>query len=75
MKKVKSFILTGMITMVMLTLYSPTNAVASGPLETYADCVESCINKYEPWTLRRSLCGGDCYIGLIGDALDVINPF
>jgi hypothetical protein len=74
MKKVKSFILTGIITMVMLTMYSPTNAVA-GPFETYLDCVDVCVTKYEAWTLRRTACGADCYVNLVRDVVKELSPF
>jgi hypothetical protein len=74
MKKIKKLIITGFVTMMMLTLYSPTDAVASGPLESYADCAKVCINKYESWTLRRTLCAADCFMKLIGDATRTVLP-
>lgn len=74
MKKFKKFIITGFVTMVMLALYSPTNAIASGPAESYLDCAEGCIEKYGKWTLRRTACATDCYVGLIGDVLKSLNP-
>lgn len=74
MKKFKKIIITGFVTMMMLALYSPTNAIASGPGETYLDCVDVCIAKYGKWTIRRSVCAFDCYVGFIGDVFEVLNP-
>lgn len=74
MKKFKRFIITGFVTMMMLALYSPTNAIASGPAESFLDCVEGCVEKYDKWTLRRTACAADCYVGLISDVLKLLSP-
>jgi hypothetical protein len=49
-----------------------TQPTPDGPLETYANCIDKCVSKYASWTLRRSICAADCYIGFIGNMVDVI---
>lgn len=43
----------------------------SGPFENLANCGEACIEKYAEWTLRRTLCGADCYVRFLKE---LINP-
>jgi hypothetical protein len=74
MKKIKKIILTGIVTMMMLTMYSPTDAYATGPLESYLDCAIECIEKYNPWTIRRTLCAADCYFKFWGDVVKLASP-
>lgn len=61
-----------MFAMVIIPTTTTISPVQAGPFEDYLDCVESCIDKYDQWTLRRSACAADCYVALIASPVKMI---
>lgn len=49
-----------------------TGEPRKGPLMTYIDCVTFCIDNYGKWTLKRSVCAADCYLGIFGGLVTTI---
>jgi len=43
----------------------------TGPFENFANCSDKCVEKYQPWTLRRTLCAADCYVTFLKE---LANP-
>lgn len=74
MKNIKKIFASTLLAIMLVSVYSPTEVLAKGPLETYADCAQGCIDSYGEWTLRRTLCAADCFIHLVADVLEVLNP-
>lgn len=64
------------LSLALATLLLPTMLVApaqaEGPFETYLTCASGCIDKYAPWTLRRSACAADCYLAIGGNAVKAL---
>lgn len=81
MNSLKKIFVSGLIALTFLTMVNPSPSYAfgpdqdKGPLETYLDCAQKCIDKYAPWSLRRSLCAADCYMNLWGNVAQTLNPF
>lgn len=74
MKNIKKIFASALFAIMLVSVYNPTEAMAKRPLESYADCALGCIDSYAPWTIRRSLCAADCFINLVADVLEVLNP-
>ncbi len=80
MNSLKKIFVSGLIALTFLTMVNPSPSYAfepdqdKGPLETYLDCAQKCIDKYAPWSLRRIACAADCFGQLIGDAINTIAP-
>lgn len=49
-----------------------TGEPRKGPLLTYIDCVNHCVDSYGKWTLKRTACAADCYLGIFGSVVSVI---
>ncbi|MCC5925762.1 MAG: hypothetical protein JJU41_04300 [Bacteroidetes bacterium] len=72
MKKIRTFLAAGLIlasfsATVFAEEQEATTEITKGPVETYVDCVESCVERTEPNSLRRVACASDCYIILVSD--------
>jgi hypothetical protein len=78
MNTFKRIAFAGTLAIAIVTVGQVDNANASKvekPFEKYGDCIDLCVAKYGAWTFRRSLCGADCYLELLGDISTHINPF
>jgi len=74
MKNIKKIFVSALFAIMLVSVYNPTEAMASRPLENYADCALGCISSYDAWTIRRSLCAADCFINLVSDVIQVLSP-
>lgn len=61
-----------MLALVIISTTATISPVQAGPIEDYLDCAESCIEKYDKWTLRRSACAADCYIALLASPVKMV---
>jgi hypothetical protein len=78
MKTLKRIALAGTLALAVVTIGQVNTANASKvdkPFESYGDCIDVCVAKYGAWTLRRSLCGADCYLDLLEDVGRRVLPF
>lgn len=78
MKTLKKITLAGTLAIAIVTFGQIETASANKvekPFAKYGDCIDLCVAQYGAWTFRRSLCGADCYLELLGDVATHINPF
>lgn len=67
----KTKLTSASLAFLMLLTIAPTLTAApeKGPLIRYLDCVDYCVESYGQWTVRRSACASDCYIGVVGSVI------
>jgi hypothetical protein len=85
MNSIKRIALAGTLALTFVSFGNVNTVLASDatekqveekmPFETYGDCIDMCVDKYAAWTLRRSLCGADCYLELLVNAAAYLSPF
>jgi hypothetical protein len=44
-----------------------------GPFESYINCVSSCVDRTEPWSIQRTACAIDCYVILTADIVGLFS--
>jgi hypothetical protein len=78
MKNLKIFVTAGLM-MATFTVTAiageleATTEISKGPVETYIDCVESCVERTDPGTIRRIACATDCYLVLVSDTIQLFR--
>ncbi len=76
MKTLKKWVATLALALMIIPILPTSSAQAEGyvpgVVETYMNCVNYCVNNYEPWTLRRSACGFDCYLSFYGNVVGAL---
>lgn len=75
MNKIKKLLFSGFFALMLVGGFNVSQAYAEvekGPLELYYDCTASCIARTSEWTIRRTLCAADCYLGLVGGIISTI---
>lgn len=70
-----SFVSFGNVNTILASDVTEKQVEVNMPFETYGDCIDMCVNKYAAWTLRRSLCGADCYLELLVNVAAYLSPF